>query len=37
MPPWEVVFKVAWIPDEAAWTQVVNVVQENDRRRRMAG
>lgn len=33
MPPWETVFEVAWIPDAAAWRQVVEKVQENDRRR----
>ena len=32
MPPWEAVFKVAWIPDDAAWKQVVQIAQENRRR-----
>ena len=33
MQPWETVFKVAWIPDDAAWRRVMEVVQRNDRRR----
>lgn len=33
MPPWEAVFKVAWIPDDAAYRRVAETAQENDRRR----
>src|SRR6266496_795237 len=33
MPPWEAVFTVAWIPDDAAWRRIAEAMQENDRRR----
>jgi hypothetical protein len=33
MAPWEAVFRVAWIPDNEAWEQVVRIQQETDDRR----
>ncbi len=33
MDPWEAVFRVAWIPDDEAWEQVVRTQQETDDRR----
>jgi HEPN superfamily AbiU2-like protein len=33
MAPWETVFRVAWIPDEAAWLYVAQTQQETDNRR----
>jgi hypothetical protein len=33
MPPWQAVFKVAWIPNDAAYKRVADLVRENDQRR----
>ena len=33
MDPWEAVFRVAWIPDDAAWEHVARTQQETDNRR----
>jgi hypothetical protein len=30
MPPWEAVFRVAWIPDEDAYRHVAQTQQETD-------
>jgi hypothetical protein len=33
MPPWPAVFRVAWLPDDSAWREVMEAIAESENRR----